>query len=482
MAHPRLDDPAYLISLLTEWGAPAAVQAALTAGGFTTLASVAFSVDPHSEEASSIRALLRITDDPLPVNPAIANARRLLRFAAEASGTSPSPPAAAAASPALSLVAGNASKLTSDVAKDLRAKFLANYPEELLSPDTTPSLHFLQHLRAALDDKGLLWVPWRLRSSEADALHWQEARRPRTDKQLRSLLLPDEDTVGPSASVSLSGPAEPTLRRMLAILAIALAMLGEAHLLVVRRFNERFLAYALAQHHDATLRGPTLQGILNADKSMWSTISGLVRDHSWSLTDAMNEVGFWRQDISALLQPRPKAVAPNPGKRPEPKRSATSEKTDSAGGNPPRRSRRILMTKKKPPAAEAYDKSWAKEIDGKEVCMRFVLGRCKNKKCRLFHGCPIPDRNGKPCGQNHTAAARQKAGLGLLPRRLPMLCPCHCCLSLLWAPLSHQPLRPLLSWIAFLLAEFSWICFLVHLHLSLQLCINWASCASNPAY
>ena len=43
-----------------------------------------------------------------------------------------------------------------------------------------------------------------------------------------SLLLPDDDSIGPSASVSLSGPAEPTLRRVLSILAIALAVLEEA--------------------------------------------------------------------------------------------------------------------------------------------------------------------------------------------------------------------------------------------------------------
>ena len=161
---------------------------------------------------------------------------------------------------------------------------------------------------------------------QADVLHWQESRRPRTDKQLLNLLLPDDDTAGPSASISLLGPAEPTLRRMLSILAVALAMLGDAHLLAVRRFNERCLSYALAQRQDLSLRGPTLQEILSGDKTIWTTISGLVRDQYWSLTDAMNEAGFCRQDVSALLQPRPKAAAPNPGKRPEPKRSANSDK------------------------------------------------------------------------------------------------------------------------------------------------------------
>ena len=89
MTHPRLDDAAYLTALLAEWGAPAALQAALTAGGFTTLASIAFAVEPGSDEAPAIRALLRISDDPLPVNPAVATARRLLRFAADAAGVLP---------------------------------------------------------------------------------------------------------------------------------------------------------------------------------------------------------------------------------------------------------------------------------------------------------------------------------------------------------------------------------------------------------
>ena len=270
MAHPRMDDATYLTSLLTEWGAPANLQALLTAGGFSTLATVAFASAEGADEATLIRALLRITDDPLPVTPLVANARRLIHFATAAAGRVPAPSAAASAAPTLALPSGP--KLTAEMAKDLRAKSLTHYPGELLSPDTTPSLHFLQHLRSCLDDKGLLWVPWRLRSSEADALRWQESRRPRTDKQLLSLLLSDDDSSGPSAVVSLSGPAEPTLRRMLCILAVALALLGEAHLLAVRRFNERFLSYALAQHQDPALRGPTLQEILSAHKAPMTNI------------------------------------------------------------------------------------------------------------------------------------------------------------------------------------------------------------------
>ena len=146
MAHPRMDDAAYLTSLLTEWGAPANVQAALTAGGFTTLATVAFAAEEGSNEATVIRALLRITDDPLPVTPAVANARRLIHFATSAAGRAPAPPTVAPAASPLALP--NGPKLTAELAKDLRARFLTHYPGELLSPDVTPSLHFLQHLRS----------------------------------------------------------------------------------------------------------------------------------------------------------------------------------------------------------------------------------------------------------------------------------------------------------------------------------------------
>ena len=96
-------------------------------------ATVAFASEEGSDEAPVIRALLCITDDPLPVNPAVANARRLIHFATAASAHAPSPPVVA--SPA-SLLAGSAGpKLTAEVAKDLRAKFLSHYPAKLLSPE-----------------------------------------------------------------------------------------------------------------------------------------------------------------------------------------------------------------------------------------------------------------------------------------------------------------------------------------------------------
>ena len=96
--------------------------------------------------------LLRITDGPLPVNPAVANARRLIHFAAAAAGRNPSPPVVASHA---SLLAGSTGpKLTAEVARDLQAKFLSHYPGELLSPELAPSLHFFAALAVGAGQQG----------------------------------------------------------------------------------------------------------------------------------------------------------------------------------------------------------------------------------------------------------------------------------------------------------------------------------------
>ena len=94
------------------------------------------------------------------------------------------------------------------------------------------------------------------------------------------------------------------------MLATALAMLEVVHLLVIKRFNDRFLSFALAQALDSTLRAPLLAEILAADRSVWESVWALMRDHGWSLSDSLNEIAFCRQDFSSALQPRPRPPAP----------------------------------------------------------------------------------------------------------------------------------------------------------------------------
>ena len=280
----RLDDPEVLNDLLTAWSAPPALLAALVAKGFDTIGKLACA---SSAEAAAEDAFLRAalpSEDPA-ASAALSCGRRLLRFARDQLSTSPPAPAPSGPAP---------SKLTPAEFRDMRARFQTNYPGELLTQDCSPSSDFLSLLRTSLDSGLTCWVPWRHRSSEADALHWLETRRPRSDGQLLRALLADQDPVesSPAAQVNMNAPMEPTVRKALSMLATALAMLGDVHLLVIKRFNDRFLSLALSRPADTSLRSPTLPEVLAADKAVWSSVTALMRDHSWKLSDALNEVAF----------------------------------------------------------------------------------------------------------------------------------------------------------------------------------------------
>ena len=144
-----------------------------------------------------------------------------------------------------------------------------------------------------------------------------------------------------------------------------------------------------------------------------------MREHGWPLTDCLNEIAFCRRDILSCLQPRPRAQAPParvnpsedmpdvpappPGKRR--RRSKGMGKARESEANPKAKPKSTATLR---PAAQEFDKSWFKKVNGDEVCMRVVLGRCKNPSCKFAHVCPVPLPNGKPCGQKHTAAEHQR--------------------------------------------------------------------------
>ena len=90
----------------------------------------------------------------------------------------------------------------------------------------------------------------------------------------------------------MQGPPDPVLRRSLSLFATALAMLDFVHLATIKKFNDRFLHLALTPPMDSSLRGPSLQEIVLADRSVWASVSELIRDHGWSLSDSLNEIAF----------------------------------------------------------------------------------------------------------------------------------------------------------------------------------------------
>ena len=166
-------------------------------------------------------------------------------------------------------------------------------------------------------------------------------------------------------------------------------------------------------------RGPSLQEILAADRSVWQSVHALMRDQSWSLSDSLNEIAFCRQDMSSALQPRPRAQhVPSPrvphtadsSVPPPPSSPGGQKRKRRSGGGQGANARPKAKTKpsasasaQQVPAAKAFDKTWFKKVNGVETCMRGALGRCKDPNCPRSHLCPVPLPNGKPCAQKHTA-------------------------------------------------------------------------------
>ena len=418
MSH-RLDDAAVVSALLQQWGAPASVLTRLQATGFTTLGLLGHALPSPDAEDSFLCTVLDLGPaDAVQLHSAPAACLR--RLLAHAQDLCPSQYTAAPASAVSPTPTAQSHKLMPSKVQAMRQKFLASYPGELLTPELMPAPEFLSALQHAFATGASPWLPWRSRCTEADAISWHDARRPRTDRQLlRSFLEAEEESPGPTAFVPNSGPVEPTVRKALSVHATALATLEKVHLLVIKRFNDKFLSFALSAPCDQSLRGPSLQEILAADRSVWQSVHSLMRDQSWTLSDSLNEIAFCRQDMSSALQPRPRAqhiaqprhtgqpdttsaLPPAPTGGQKRKRRSTG----GQGGNnrpQPKAKPAASASAQQVPAAKAFDKSWFKKVNGIETCVRVALGRCKDSNCPRSHLCPVPLPNGKPCAQKHTA-------------------------------------------------------------------------------
>ena len=238
MAH-RVDDPQSLEALLHAWGAPPAVLESLLEANFRTLGSLIFAVPDQPPAAADTFIVSVLGLDPADASALLcAEASCIRRLLALARSLGPAAPPTSTAASAASAPAALSAKLSPAEIASLRKSFSQSYTSELLGPDSMPSPDFLSALKSAHASGTTLWVPWRHRSTEADALAYQDMRRPRFDRQLLCQFLEAEDEpIGPTAIVSFSGPAEPTVRKALSIFATALAMLGLVHLLTIKKFN-----------------------------------------------------------------------------------------------------------------------------------------------------------------------------------------------------------------------------------------------------
>ena len=422
------DDEAYFVQLLKGWGVQSSVQQVLKDRGFLTLSLLAHAVPAEANVESFLVALLGRPSGHPPDQPLFSaeasSLRRALKEAARMVGSGPGsantgvPATPSAAQPG----SGGRSKLSESDKAQLLAEFQRKYPSEYLRPETSPSLPFLNMLKESVDAERVGWIAWRFRTSEADESAWTEHRPARTDAQLVRSLLSDKDADELACVVPTSGPLEPIIRRFVELQCNGLALVSSMHLLPLRRMSEKFLTQALAVPADRYLRPPSLTEVMQADKVFWLGVLSLQSEHSWSLADSIAEMSTVRPDVMIALQPRPKAPAANtaqgsggggkkskassqqqPSSQPTKKAKQSTSSPNASKSSGGAASSPSKVTVKNWPA------NWAKQVQGKNVCIRYHTARCTQRSCRFSHNCPILDAQGVPCGAAHSAQAHHKA-------------------------------------------------------------------------
>ncbi|CAE7357916.1 unnamed protein product [Symbiodinium sp. CCMP2456] len=206
------------------WYGPVPPTASFWTHCFLSLGSLAFAIADPSDSAQVklfVQTLLGFQEDDAQAHVS-SDAACIRRLFMEAQFASPLRVATGATPMAPPPPSGSPSKIAAPDLLHLRKTFLAKYPGELLTPETTPSLDFLSLLKSHHDTSQPIWVPWRLRTCESDALRWEESRRPRNDRQLlRAFLDSDAEPATASVNLNMQGPPDPVLRRSLSLFATA---------------------------------------------------------------------------------------------------------------------------------------------------------------------------------------------------------------------------------------------------------------------
>ena len=168
-------------------------------------------------------------------------------------------------------------KLSSEAVQDLVSDFKLNYPGELLDDDTMPSIRLLSLVQHSLKPgEKLRWIPWQFRLSAKQYQEIMEAKssKPmRTEAHILASALYDDTPEMAVAHLRLSAS---WLSRIQTVFRNAWALCGAAHLNNLKAFDKKVLDLALPDLSDTSLRGPTTQELLAADRKIWGTIANLV--------------------------------------------------------------------------------------------------------------------------------------------------------------------------------------------------------------
>ena len=296
-------------------------------------------------------------------------------------------------------------KLSSDAVQDLVNDFKLNYPGELLDDDTMPSIRLLSLVQHSLKPgEKIRWIPWQFRLSAKQYQEIMEAKssKPmRTEAHILASALYDDT---PEMAVAHLRLAASWLSRIQTVFRNAWALCGAAHLNNLKAFDKRVLDLALPDLPDTSLRGPTTQELLAADRKIWGTIANLVSS-GWSLDEAFYEVTAIRSDLSNMLQPRPKPIPPpTPPKcteRPNTPTPPPGKRLRGGTLTPPKNPKgrgRGGKGLSKSPKAEEWPANWVVKAHGKVLCKRYQRNACTIPNCKFAHLCAV-----RGCGKEHCA-------------------------------------------------------------------------------
>ena len=178
-------------------------------------------------------------------------------------------------------------KLDTAVIEQMKSKFLASYPSELINHDTMPSTRLLSLTHHQLTKKQWSWIPWkyRLTLTKSDEITSQrQAKMPKLEVATLHHLLVDKP---PSIDISNAGFGVNAVRNLLAVHDMAVAMCGGAHLANLKAYSAKFLSFLTERvARDTMLRCASITDAQAADRQIWASISDLMSERGWDMDAA----------------------------------------------------------------------------------------------------------------------------------------------------------------------------------------------------
>ena len=287
-------DPATASQLISAgWTVQSFAFSALDLEAFDKLWPEFFSEEPTLLQKASLRAAFRMCHDL--TQPAPANQTPI-------GGTATSDASASASTWAESFPP----KLDTAVIEQMKAKFLASYPSELLNHDTMPSTRLLSLTHHQLSKKQWSWIPWkyRLTLAKSDEITSQrQAKMPKLEVATLHSLLVDEP---PSIDISNAGFGVNAVRNLLAVHDTAVAMCGGAHLANLKAYSAKFLSFLTQRvDPDTMLRCASITEAQAADRQIWASISDLMSERGWDMDNCLHEFTHIRHDLPGLASTSP---------------------------------------------------------------------------------------------------------------------------------------------------------------------------------